>query len=64
MSEAIQLENRIGQLEKNKVGMDSLRETHKKFIKDNKLMLKSRQKFTSKRHNVFTEDINKNGNKC
>ena len=35
--------------------MDSLRENHKELIK--KLMLKSKQGFTSKKRNVFTEEV-------
>ena len=57
--EVTQLENKINQLEKNKVGVDSLRENHKEFIKNNKLILKSQQKFRSKKHNVFIEKVNK-----
>ena len=47
------------QLEKNKVNVDSLKEDQKEFIKDNKLILKSQQRFKSQKHNVFTEEINK-----
>ena len=47
------------QLEKNKVNVDSLKEDQKEFIKDNKLILKSKQRFKSQKHNVFTEEINK-----
>ena len=39
--------------------MESLTENHKEFIKNNKLTLKSAQKFRSKKHNVFTEEVNK-----
>ena len=53
--EATQLENEINQLEKNKLNVDSLRENHKEFIKNNKLVLQSQQRFRSKKHNVFTE---------
>ena len=47
------------QLEKNKVNVDSLKEDQKEFIKDNKLILKSQQRFKSQKHNLFTEEINK-----
>ena len=57
--EVTQLENKINQLEKNKVDVDSLRENHTEFIKNNKLILKSQQKFRSEKHNVFTEKVNK-----
>ena len=39
--------------------MDILRENHKKFLKNNKLILKSQQKCRSEKHNVFTEEVNK-----
>ena len=32
---------------------------HKEFIKNNKLILKTQQRFKSERNNVFTEEINK-----
>ena len=35
--------------------MDSLKE----FIKKNKTILKTQQRFKSERHNIFTEEINK-----
>ena len=38
--EATQLENKINQLEKSKVNVDSLRKNQKEFIKNNKLILK------------------------
>ena len=40
---------------KNKIDVDSPKE----FIKNNKLILKTQQRFKSKRHNVFTEEVNK-----
>ena len=39
--------------------MDSLQENHTEFIKYNRLILKSKQRFRSKNNNVFTEEINK-----
>ena len=33
--------------------------TIKELIKNNKLILKTQQRFKNERHNVFTEDINK-----
>ena len=42
---------------KNKVGVDSFKENHKEFIKSNKLILKSQQRFKTRKH-VFTE-VNK-----
>ena len=38
--------------------VDSLKEDHIEFIKKNKLILKPQQRFRSKKHNVFTEEIN------
>ena len=42
-----------------KLNVDSLRKNHKEFIKNNRLILTSQQIFRSKKHNVFTEDVNK-----
>ena len=39
--------------------MNSLKKDHIEFIKNNKLILKTQQRFKSERHNVFTEEINK-----
>ena len=47
--EATQLENKINHLEKNKIDADSI-----KKIRNNKLILKTQQRFKSERHNVFT----------
>ena len=38
---------------------DSLKENHKKFLRNTKSILKAQQKFKNKRHNVFTKEINK-----
>ena len=57
--EATKFENKITQLEKNKLDKDSLRENYKEFIKNNRLILKSLQKFRVEKHNVFTEEVNK-----
>ena len=62
--EATKLENKINQLESNKVNVNSLTgKNHKEFIK-NKLILKSQQRFRSKKHKVFTEEINKITLRC
>ena len=50
---------RIIYLEKNKVDINSIKENHQKFIKNNKSILKIQQRFKSERHNVFTGEINK-----
>ena len=34
-------------------------ESHNEFIKNNKWILKTRQRFKSEKRNVFTEEINK-----
>ena len=53
--EPAQSENKINHLEKTKIDVDSPKE----FLKDNKVILKTQQRFKSERHNVFTEEINK-----
>ena len=53
--EAAQIERKIDYLRKQEIDVDSLQE----FIKSNKLILKTQQRFKSERHNVFTEEINK-----
>ena len=50
-----QIENKINHLEKNKIDVDSPKE----FLKNNKLILKTPQRFKSERHNVFIKEINK-----
>ena len=57
--EAAQIENKINHLEKNKIVVDCLKEDQNEFIKNNKLILKTQQRFRSEKHNVFTEEINK-----
>ena len=60
--EATQLENKINYLQKNKIGIDSFfcyKRKQKEFIRSNKLVLKTQQRFKSERHNVFTEEIKK-----
>ena len=57
--ESTQLENKINYLEKNKTDIDSIKENHQEFLKNNKSILKILQLFKSERHNVFTENINK-----
>ena len=41
-------------LEKNEINVDSVKKDHKEFIKSNKLMLKTQQRFKSEGHNIFT----------
>ena len=59
MFRSTEIENKINQLEKNKLDVDSLRENQKEFIKNNKLLLKSQQRFRCEKHNAFTEKVNK-----
>ena len=54
-SEATQLENKVNYLQKNKFGINSIKE----LIKNNKSILKIQQRFKSERHNIFTEKIKK-----
>ena len=49
---AAQIENKINHLEKSKIDVDSLKQ-------DNKLILKTPQRFKNERNNVFNEEINK-----
>ena len=46
-------------LKKNKIIVDSLKNDHKEFIKNNKIKLKTQQSFKSERHNAFTKEANK-----
>ena len=45
--QATQLENKKNRIEKIKTDADSLKESHEKFIKNNKLMLKTQQRFNN-----------------
>ena len=52
--------NKIEHLEKkNKIDLDHVKENLKEFIKNNKSILTTQQRFKSERHNVFTEEIKK-----
>ena len=57
--EAAQIERKTNQSRKIKIDLDCLEEDQKEFVKNNKLILKTQQRFKSERHNVFTEEINK-----
>ena len=61
--EATQLDNKINYLEKNKIDIDSLKRDHKEFIKNNKLILKTQQRFKSERYNMLMRAYNLNKNK-
>ena len=55
--EATQLASKISHLEKYTFNVHNLQENHKWFIKSNKFILKSQQRFRSEKHNVFTEEV-------
>ena len=52
-----QFEKEINQLQRNKLDKDSLRENHKEFIRNNRLISKSRQRFSSKNITYSLEKI-------
>ena len=56
--EAAQIESKINYLRKKKIDVDSLMENQKEFV-NNKIILRTQQRFKSETHNVFTEVINK-----
>ena len=45
--EAIQLDNKTNHPEKNKINLDSLNKAHKQFVRNNKSILKTHQRFKS-----------------
>ena len=47
--ETTQLENKINYLENKEINIDSVKKYHKEFKRNNKLMLKTRQRFKSER---------------
>ena len=53
-----QLDNERSYLGKSKINVDSLKSDHKEFLKFNKLILKTQQRFKSERHHPFTKEIN------
>ena len=57
--EAAQIERKINYLRKNKTDVDRLKEHQKEFVKNSETILKTQQRFKSKRHNVFNEEIYK-----
>ena len=58
-NKATKVDNKIKYLEKNGVNTDFSKNHYEKSTKNNKLILKTRQRFKSKSHNAFTEEINK-----
>ena len=57
--EATQIEDKINNIAKYKIDIDSLKTDQKEFIKNNKLISKIQQSCKSERHNVSTEEMNK-----
>ena len=55
--EAAQSESKLNHFEKNRTGVGSLKQDQKQFLKNNKLILKTKQRFRSEKHTVFTEEI-------
>ena len=57
--EATRLDNKIKYLEKNKTSIHSLEKSNKEFIRNNKSILKSQQRFKSEKKKKNSEEINK-----
>lgn len=57
--QASQVKNEISHLESHKLDVDSLKENLKEFIRSNVFTLKSRKRFRRKKHNIFTQEVNK-----
>ena len=55
--EATQIEKKISYLGKNKINIDSVKKNHKQFMRKNKSIIKTQQRFKSERHNVLTEEL-------
>ena len=55
--EATQVENKTNQQKKNKVSIESLKKDHKEFIKNNHLILKSKQRFRSENMTYLLKKI-------
>ena len=53
--------NSTSKLENKEIDINNVKKDHKEFIKNNKLILKTQQRFKSKRHNVFIKKDNKIG---
>lgn len=54
-----QVKNEISLLESHKLDVDSLKENLNEFIRSNIFTLKSRKRFRRKKHNIFTQEVNK-----
>ena len=56
--EVTQFDNKVKNLEKLKLTL-IVKKNHKEFIRNNKSIFKTQQRFKSERHNVFTEEVTK-----
>ena len=56
--EATIFEKKINYLEKNEINIDSFKKNHKEFTKNNKLILKTHQRFKSESNSDLTEEVN------
>ena len=52
----IHLENKINPLEENRINVDRPKENHKEVIKNNKLIMKTQQRFRSESRNAFSKE--------
>ena len=50
---------KINYLEKNKTDLDNLKKDYEEVVKNNKLILKTQQRFKIEKYDIFTEEINK-----
>ena len=50
---------KINYLEKNKTDLDNLKKYYEEVVKNNKLILKTQQRFKIEKYDIFTEEINK-----
>ena len=57
--EAAQIETKTNHLENNKTDVNNFKEDQIEFIKNNKVLLNTQQRFKIERHNIFTEEVNK-----
>ena len=51
--ESNQLENKINDLETNKIDIDHIKKNPKQLIRNNQSMLKTQQRFKSERHSFY-----------
>ena len=57
--EATEFENKINHLKKDELDVHSFKKGHEELKKNNKLILKTQQRFKMENHNMFIEEINK-----